>query len=142
MKKSDSVIDLTTKEPLIERQRKIWAISDAIDLANYKKEPLREDVARFLFEAMRHIAFGEDANAVFDVIPEKRGAKKNGFKLEFEKKFAITNVAASTSSAKKKTKEALAEVGKGLPDLKASTVKKHWNSSSAERKSGFTPAKK
>ena len=142
MKKSDSVIDLTTKEPLIERQRKIWAISDAIDLANYKKEPLREDVARFLFEAMRHIAFGEDANAVFDVIPEKRGVKKNGFKLEFERKFAITNVAAATSSGKKKTKEALAGVSKELPTLKASTVKKHWNSSSAERTSGFTPGKK
>ena len=142
MKKSDSVIDLTTKQPLIERQRKIWAISDAIDLANYKKEPLREDVARFLFEAMRHIAFGEDANGVFDVIPEKRGVKKNGFKLEFEKKFAVTNVAASTSNTKKKTKEALAEVSNELPTLKASTVKKHWNSSSAERKSGFTPGKK
>jgi hypothetical protein len=136
-------IDLTTKEPLIERQRKLWAISDAIDLANFKNEPLPQELALWLFKAFRNIAFGEDANAVLDVVPEKRGVRKTSFKLEFQMNLAISNVAAATSShTKKKTNLAIAEATKRLTSLKESSVRKSWNSSSAKRTPGFTPSKK
>jgi hypothetical protein len=136
-------LDLTTKEPLIERQRKLWAVSDAIDLANFKNEPIPQELAFWLFKAFRNIAFGEDANAVFDVVPEKRGVRKTSFKLEFQKNLAMSNVAAATSSqTKKKTNLALAEATKSLTNLKESSVRKSWNSSTAKRTPGFTLSKK
>ena len=143
MKKSASAIDFTQKAPLIDRQRNLWAISDHIDQANYNKKPLSEDVAHWLFMALRNIALGEDANEVFDVLPEKRGVRKNGFKLEFERNMAISNVAAARkSNTKLKTKTAISEASNKLMHLKESTVRKQWNSSTAERDTGFTPSKK
>jgi hypothetical protein len=136
-------LDLTTKEPLIERQRRLWAVSDVIDLANFNDEPLPEELAHWLFKAFRNIAFGEDANAVLDVVPEKRGVRKTSFKLEYQKNLAVSNVAAATASPiKKKTKLAIAEATERLTDLKKSSVRKSWNSSSAKRNTGFTPSKK
>jgi hypothetical protein len=136
-------LDFTTKEPLIERQRKLWAVSDAIDHANFRNEPLPKELAFWLFKALRNIAFGEDANAVFDVVPEKKGVRKTSFKLEFQKNLAVSNVAAATTSpTKKKTNLALAEAAKSLTNLKETSLRKSWNSSSAKRKPEFTPDKK
>jgi len=143
MKKSPPVLDLTKKVALIDRQQKLWEISDAIDLANFRNQPLPEEIALWLFKALRNIAFGEDANAVLDVVPEKQGVRKDGFKLKFEKQFAVSNIAAATSGITAiKTKKAIAEVSKCLPTIKQSTVRKSFNSSSAQRNSGFTPGKK
>ena len=143
MKKTAPVLDLTTKEPLIDRQRRLWAVSDAIDLANYRNEPLSEELAHWLFKAFRNIAFGEDANEVFDVVPEKRGVRKTSYKLEFQKNLAISNLAAATASpTKKKLTLATTEATKSLTNSKETTVRKSWNSSSAKRKSTFTPGKK
>jgi len=136
-------LDLTKKEPLIERQRRLWAVSDAIDLANFRNEPLPEELAKWLFKAFRNIAFGEDANAVLDVVPEKRGVRKTSFKPEYQKNLAISNVAAATASPiNKKTKLATAEATEKLTDLKKSSMRKSWNSSLAKRNPGFTPGKK
>lgn len=136
-------LDQTPRESLIERQRKLWAVSDAIDLANFRNQPLPKELAFWLFKALRNIAFGEDANAVFDVVPEKRGVRKTSFKLEFEKKMAVSNVAAATASpTKKKTKLAIAEATKTLTNFNESTVRKSWNSSSTERKPHFSLGKK
>jgi hypothetical protein len=142
VKKSKDAVDPTPK-PLIERQRKLWVASDAIDLANHRKQPLPEDLAKCLFIALRKIAFGEDANKVFDVVPEKRGVHKNGLKLEFETKFAISNIAAATAHPKnKKTKDAISAVSKGLPKLKQTTVRRKYNESATERKPHFSLGKK
>jgi hypothetical protein len=143
MSKKVKPLDLTSKEPLVDRQRKLWEVSDAIDLANFRKEPLPEELALWLFNAFRNIAFGEDANAVLDVVPEKIGVRKTSFKLEYQKNLAISNVAAATASPlKKKTKLALDEATERLTDSKKSTVRKSYNSSSAKRNSGFTPGEK
>ena len=132
-------LDQTPRESLIERQRKLWAVSDAIDLANFRNQPLPKELAFWLFKALRNIAFGEDANAVFDVVPEKRGVRKTSFKLEFEKKMAISNVAAATvSPTKKRNNKAIAEATERLTNLNKTTVRKSWNSSSTERKPHFS----
>ena len=143
MAKKIETLDLTTKEPLIVRQRKLWAASDAIDLANYRKQPLPEDLAKWLFLALRNVAFGEDANAVLDVIPEKVGVRKDGLKREINKKLVLGAIASSTQSkSPKKTKTAIEEVSQALPMIKKSTARKSWNKATTDRKPYFSLGKK
>ena len=143
MPKKIKILDLTTKEPLIERQRKLWNASDAIDLANYRKEPLPEDLAKWLFSALRNVAFGENANAVLDVITEKRGVRKGGLKQEINKKIVLGAIATATQSeSPKKTKTAIEEVTQALPVIKKSTARKSWNKASTDRKPHFSFGKK
>ena len=112
MVKKQEVLDLTTKEPLIDRQRRLWAKAEAIELAQKRRKPLRKDVSEWLHRALKNIACGMDANEAFNVVPEKRGVRKNGFLCEIQQKFANGYIAASTEvstdgSKPKKTLQAI-----------------------------------
>lgn len=141
MKKTPAYTDLTKNTPLIERQRKLWAISDEIEIASLRGQPLSKELTKFITQALKKIAMGEDANSVLDVVPEKRGVKKNSFKNEFEKNLALSYVSAVKNSTSKSTnKKAISDICEKLPSLEEATVRKLWNSSSANRKPGFTPS--
>jgi len=64
MSKTKKVLDLTRKEPLIDRQRSLWGHSEAIELAQIRGEPLPKEVSEWLHRALKNIACGEDANEV------------------------------------------------------------------------------
>ena len=143
MVKKQEVLDLTTKEPLIDRQRRLWANAEAIELAQKRRKPLREDVSEWLHRALKNIACGMDANEAFNVAPEKRGVHKNGFLREMQKKFANGYIAAGTEvstdgTKPKKTSQAITEISQALPATKRTTVRKDWNRASTDRKPTFT----
>jgi hypothetical protein len=145
--KKEEVLDLTKKEPLIDRQRRLWAHAEAIEIAQARGLPIPAGVSEWLHRALKNIACGEDANAVFNVIPEKRGVRKDGFKREMQAKFANGYVAAATESgqdgaASKKTAQAITEISDAMPQLKRPTVRKNWNKLSTDRKPTFTLGKK
>lgn len=147
MVKKQEVLDLTKKKPLIDRQRSLWAHAEAIEIAQKRREPLPEEVSEWLHRALKNIACGEDANDVFDVVPEKRGVRKDGYLREQQKKFANSYIAASTEtttdeSKPKKTSEAIKEISQALPQTKQTTVRKNWNRVSTDRKPTFTLGKK
>jgi hypothetical protein len=147
MSKTKKVLDLTRKEPLIDRQRSLWGHSEAIELAQIRGEPLPKEVSEWLHRALKNIACGEDANEVFNVIPEKRGVRKDGFLHEMQQKFTNGYIAASTEKTtdgtkSKKTSQAIKEISKAMPSTKQSTVRKNWNQLSTDRKPTFTIGKK
>jgi hypothetical protein len=143
MPKKEQPLDLTKKKPLIERQRKLWAISDQIQMSQHKKKPLPKWLEVWLVLALRKIALGQDADEVLDVKPEKQGVRKNGLKSELDKKMVMAAIATTTQSEiKKKTSTAIEEVTKALPLVKKSTALKNWNSSLTDRKPHFSLGKK
>lgn len=143
MPKKTEQLDFRAKEPLIERQRKLWAISDQIQLSQNKNQPLPKWLEEWLVLALRKIALGQDADEVLDIKPEKQGVRKNGLKSELDKKMVMGAIAAATQSEiKKKTSTAIQEVTKALPLVKKSTALKNWNSSLTDRKPHFSLGKK
>jgi len=147
MSKKQKVLDFRTKEPLVDRQRKLWGHAEAIEIAQQCAQPLPTEVSEWLHRALKNIACGEDANEVFNVVPEKRGVRKDGFLHEMKSKFANGYIAAATektteSVEPKKTKVAIKEISEALPKTKQSTVRKNWNKLSTDRKPEFSLGKK
>jgi len=147
MVKKQKVLDLTSKEPLIDRQRRLWGHAEAIELAQKNAEPLPEDTSEWLHRALKNIACGKDANAIFNVVPEKRGVRKDGFLSELRHKFANGYIAAGTEpttdgSKPKQTLQAIKDISQALPETKQTTVRKNWNRASTDRKPTFTLGKK
>ena len=147
MVKKQKVLDLTTKEPLINRQRRLWGHAEAIEIAQKRGQPLSKEISEWLHRALKNIACGEDANAVFNVVPEKPGVRKDGFLSEKRKKVANGYIAASTEattdgSKPKKTSQAIKEISQALPETEPTTVRKNWNRGSTDRKPTFTLGKK
>jgi hypothetical protein len=138
----------STKSPtarLVERQRRLWGHAEAIELAQKHGTALSVDVSEWLHRALKNIACGQDANEVFDVVPEKQGVRKDGLLSEIRQKITNGYLAAATdktSSQKKKTAVALDEISSAMPAVKKTTVRKNWNKASADRKTTFTFGKK
>jgi hypothetical protein len=147
MSRKPTVLDLTKKEPLIDRQRRLWAHAEAIELAQSRGLPLPAEVSEWLHRALKNIACGEDANAVFNVLPEKRGVRKNGFLKEMQTKMQTAFIAAATESTPKKPKlmstaTAIKTISEAMPESKRSTVRKNYNKATTARKPTFTMGKK
>jgi hypothetical protein len=148
MTKKKQVLDLTTKEPLVNRQRRLWAHAEAIEIAQRDGKPLPAAVSEWLHRALRNIARGQDANEVFNVVPEKRGVRKNSFRSKALQTLTNGYIAAATappidrSKPKKTTRQAIKEISDALPDMKQGTVRKNWNRASTDRKPTFTLGKK
>ena len=138
-------LDHNSKEPLIERQRKLWTVSDQIQMAQQQNQPLPKWLEEWLVLALRKIALGLDADEVLNVKPGKQGVRKDSLKRELDKKMVIGAIASKTNpenEIKKKTKVAIDEVTKALPVMKRSTARKTWGSSLTDRKPTFTLSKK
>ena len=138
-------LDQPTKEPLIERQRKLFTVSDQIQMAQQQNQPLPKWLEEWLVLALRKIALGQDADEVLNVKPEKQGVRKDSLKRELDKKMVMGAIASMTDSEnekKTKTKVAIDEATKALPVLKRSTARKTWGSSLTDRKPTFTLSKK
>jgi|LauGreDrversion4_2_1035121.scaffolds.fasta_scaffold172187_2 hypothetical protein len=147
MPKKQKVLDFTSKEPLIERLRRLWAHAEAIEIAQKRGKPLPNDVSEWLHRALKNIACGMDANEAFNVRPEKPGVRKDIFLRELQKKIANGYIASSGKELKqgskpKKVAVAIKEISQALPDIKESTVRKNWNQISTVRKQTFTIGKK
>lgn len=147
MVKKQKVLDLTTKEPLIDRQRRLWGHAESIEIAQKTKKPLPTDVSEWLHRALKNIACGEDANKVFNVLPGKRGVRKDGFLREMRVKVQNGFIAAATESSPQtpklmKTARAVKTISEAMPDSKRSTVRKNYNKASTDRKPTFTFGKK
>jgi len=142
--KKKSILDLPTKTPLIDRQRRLWAHAEAIELAQQRQLPLPTDLSEWLHRALKNIACGEDANSVFNVVPEKRGVKKDSFLKEMQRKCHNAYIAAATEPGPEKmtTKVAIEKISAASPSVKKSTVRKNYNKVSTERKPEFTIGKK
>jgi hypothetical protein len=134
--------DPTCKVPLIERQRKLWQVAEAIELAEHRNQPLGYELSKFLWMALHRICRGEDANEVLDVAAG-HGVRKDGFRKEMNKKLVMGAISAATQSeAPKKTNVAIDEVCKALPLVKKTTARRIWNSKLTDRKPDFSFGKK
>jgi hypothetical protein len=147
MSKKNKVLDFTKKEPLIDRQRRLWNHAETIEIAQFRGEPLPIDISEWLHRALKKIACGEDANEIFNVSPEKRGVRKDSFLREKNQKLANGYIAAATEATTdgtkpQKTSQAIKEISKAMPETKQSTVRKNWNQLSTDRKPTFTIGKK
>lgn len=125
-------------EPLIKRQGKLWNIAEAIELAQERKQPLPIEISEWLHRCLKNIAHGRDANEVLNV-HARQGARKDGFKNECLKKIQNGFIAAATQSGseKQKTSDAIKQISDAVPTTKQATVRKNWNSSSANRDPEF-----
>ena len=143
MKKKD-VLYITTKAPLIERQRRLWAHSEAIEIAQQEQKPLPTRESEWLHRALKNIACGMDANEVFNVLPEKQGVRKDGFKKELERKMRNSFIAAASEKGdgEKTISKAIDEISKAMPAAKKSTVRKEFNKVSTNRKPTYSMGKK
>jgi len=130
--------------PLIDRQRKLYNLAEAIEIAQKRKEPLPEDISEWLHRGLKNIACGKDANEVFNVKPEKQGVRKNGFLKEMQHKVRAGHIAAATEEGegKKTTAKAIDEISEAMPATKKSTIKKNYNMKSTDRKPTFRIGKK
>ena len=130
--------------PLIDRQRKLYNLAEAIEIAQNRKEPLPEDISEWLHRGLKNIAFGKDANEIFDVKPQKQGVHKNGFLKEMQHKLRVGYIAAATEKGegKKTTAKAIDEISEAMPATKKSTIKKNYNMKSTDRKPTFRIGKK
>ena len=136
------LLDLPKKEPLIERQRKLWQIAEAIELAAHRHQPLDYELSKWLWIAIHRICRGEDANEALNVAA-RQGTRKDRFRQEMDKKMVMGAIAASTQSEiAKTTNVAIEEVSKALPLIKKSTARKNWNSKLTDRKPHFSFGKK
>jgi len=147
MSKSQKILDRTNKEKLIDRQRRLWAHAESIELAQKFNEPLPAEISEWLHRALKNIACGEDANAIFNVIPEKRGVRKDSFLLDLQEKFVNGFIAAGTTVTSEGTKlkttaQAIEEISLALPKNQKSTVRRNWNRASTDRKPTFAIGKK
>jgi hypothetical protein len=147
MSKKSKELDLTKREPLRDRQRRLWARAEAIELAQSRGLPLPADVSQWLHRALKNIAFGDDANEVFDVVPEKRGVRKNGFAKEVQAKMQNAYIAAATESSPEEPKLmtttlAIKTISDAMSESKRSTVRKNYNKATTARKPTFTIGKK
>jgi hypothetical protein len=147
MSKSKNVLDLTKKEPLIDRQRRLWSNAEAIEIAQKNSTPLPDDVSEWLHRALKMIACGKDANEVFNVVPEKRGVRKDGFLREMRTKMKNGFIAAATESTPEEPKlmttaQAVKTISDAMPDSQRSTNRKNYNRASTDRKPTFTFGKK
>jgi hypothetical protein len=147
MIKKTNQLDFTMKKPLIDRQRNLWNISETIEHALKTRKRLPVKTSKWLYVALQNIACGADANEVFNVIPEKRGVRKDGFLREKQQKIANGFIAAGTEAtnagaAVKKTSQAIKEISQAMPDTKKATVRKNWNRITTDRKPTFTIGKK
>lgn len=147
MSKKSKVLDLTTREPLRDRQRRLWARAEAIELAQSRGLPLPADVSQWLHRALKNIAFGDDANEVFNVVPEKRGVRKDGFAKEVQAKMRNAYIAAATEATPEEPKLmtttlAIKTISDAMPDSMRSTVRKNYNKATAARKPTFIIGKK
>lgn len=134
--------NLVRKEPLIERQRKLWQVAEAIELAAHRNQPLNYELSKCLWVALHKICRGEDANEALNV-DARQGERKDGFRQEMHKKIVTGAIATSTQSeVPKKTNVAIEEVSQALPLVKKSTARKTWNSKSTDRKPHFSFGKK
>jgi hypothetical protein len=142
--KKKSVLDLTTKSKLVDRQRKLWAHAEAIELAQQRQLPLPTDLSEWLHRALKNIAYGEDANTVFNVVPEKRGVRKDGFLREMQRKCINAYIAAATEAGPEKmtTEAAIKKISAASSNVKKATVRKNYNKVSTDRKPEFTIGKK
>jgi hypothetical protein len=147
MSKKQRVLDLTKKEPLTDRQRRLWAHAEAIELSQKQRLPLPVEESEWLHRALKNIACGEDANAVFNVLPEKRGVRKDGFLKEMQTKMQNAFIAAATESTPEEPKlmsttTAIKTISEAMPESKQSTVRKNYNKATTARKPTFTIGKK
>lgn len=142
--KKKSVLDLTTKPKLVDRQRKLWAHAEAIELAQQRQLPLPTEVSEWLHRALKNIACGENANSVFNVVPEKRGVRKDGFLKEMQRKCISAYIAAATEPGPEKmtTEAAIKKISAASSNVKKATVRKNYNKVSTDRKPEFTIGKK
>jgi hypothetical protein len=135
-------LDPTCKVPLIERQRKLWQVAEAIELAEHRNQPLGYELSHFLWAALHRICRGEDANEVLDVAAGQ-GVRKDGFRKEMHKKMVMGAIATATQSeTPKKTNVAIDEVTNALPLMKKTSARKIWNSKLTDRKPHFSFGKK
>lgn len=139
MTKKKDPLALRPSEPLTERQRNLWNIAEHIELAQVNGVPLEVEISEWLYRCLKNIAYGKDANEVLNV-HARQGARKDGFKKECEKKLQNGFIAAATESGaeQKKTVEAINQLSDARPKAKRSTVRKNWNSSSANRDPDFS----
>jgi hypothetical protein len=134
--------DQIRREPLIERQRKLWQVAEAIELAAHRNQPLDYEISRFLWVALHKICRGEDADEALNV-DARQGARKDRFRQEMNKKMVMGAIATSTQSeTPKKTNVAIDNVSKALPLVKKTTARKNWNSKLTDRKPHFSFGKK
>jgi spore germination cell wall hydrolase CwlJ-like protein len=143
MTKKNDVLDFTTEVPLIERQRRLWAHSEAIELAMTQGIPLPREVSEWLHRTLKNIACGKDANQVLNVVG-KRGQRKDGFLSELQHKHEAGFIAAATNkeSNKKTAKKAIETISEAMTSKKKSTVRKNYNKLSTERKPTYSLGKK
>ena len=142
MPKKAQLPDPKSKESLIERQRKLWQVAEAIELAAHRNQPLGYELSKYLWLALHRICRGEDANDVLDVAAE-HGVQKGGFRKEMHRKMVMGAIATATQSeTPKKTNVAIDEVSKALPLMKKTTARKTWNSTLTDRKPHFSFGKK
>ena len=131
---------------LVERQAKLWSHAEAIELAQTRGEALPADVSEWLHRALKAIACGQDANTVFDVVPEKQGVRRDGFLQEMQRKIMNGYIAAATEKTpaekKKTTTKALDEISAAMPKGKRATARKNWNKALTDRSPTFTFGKK
>ena len=147
MNSKPKVLDLTKKSRLVDRQRQLWNHAEVIELAQKSGKPLPDEFSEWLHRALKNIACGMDANEAFNVIPEKRGVRKDSFLRELQSKFSNSYIAAATEigadgKKAKKTVQAIKEISQALPSKKQTVVRKKWNEPSTDRKPTFTLGKK
>jgi hypothetical protein len=144
MSKKTATLIIGQQTPLIDRQRKLYNLAEAIEIAQKRKEPLPEDISEWLHRGLKNIACGKDANEVFNVKPEKQGVRKNGFLKETQHKVRAGYIAAATEEGegKKTTAKAIDEISEAMPATKKSTIKKNYNMKSTDRKPTFRIGKK
>jgi len=144
MKKTKVDINLPLKTRLTERQRNLYAIAENIELAQKFGKPLPEDISKWLYQALKNIACGVDANEAFNVIPEKQGVRKDGFFQETQRKLTNGYIASATKEGaeKMKTGEAIEKISEAMPAIKKSTVRKNYNKADADRSTIFSLSKK
>ncbi len=144
MSQKNQITDLTRKEPLVDRQRRLWAHSEVIELALRENKPLPSDVSEWLHRALKNIACGEDANAAFNVVPEKRGVKKNSFLVEMQRKLQNSFIAEATAPGLEKmtNEEAIEKISTASPVAGKSTIRKNYNKATTDRNSIFSIGEK
>ncbi len=144
MSQKNQITDLTRKEPLVDRQRRLWAHSEVIELALRENKPLPSDVSEWLHRALKNIARGEDANAVFNVVPEKKGVKKNSFLVEMQRKLQNSFIAEATAPGLEKmtNEEAIEKISTASPVAGKSTIRKNYNKATTDRNSIFSIGEK
>jgi|GEM_PF-1839645 len=141
--KNELVRRQEAKEPLFDRQQRLWAHAEAIERAQMEEKPLPPELSKWLHRALKNIACGTDAEEVFNVKPSKKGVRKDGFKLYMRRKVAGGFVAAASGAGPEKMTNTeafnlLANSWKINLGPKASTVRKEWNKKDANRNPVFT----